>query len=150
MSTESTHPLFERIEQLERLEQKAQRDKMNVLLVENNPVTARRIQTSLEREGFRVLWADSLRQANQINAKESLSLVILDLHLPDGNGFDFVSSMRALSSLLSIIIVSGRTDEEAVVEGLSRGADDFMFKPLVSRELLARIRAVQLRKCELS
>jgi DNA-binding response OmpR family regulator len=116
--------------------------KMNVLLVEDDPAIARGLQVNLELEGFHVLWADSLRVAHQMNSKENLSLVILDLGLPDGSGFEFLSAVRAAGSRLPIIILTAKTDEDSVVEGLNRGANDFMRKPFSNKELLARIRAV--------
>ncbi len=115
---------------------------MNVLLVEDDPAIARGLQVNLELEGFHVLWADSLRVAHQMNSKENLSLVILDLGLPDGSGFEFLSAVRAAGSRLPIIILTAKTDEDSVVEGLNRGANDFMRKPFSNKELLARIRAV--------
>jgi two-component system OmpR family response regulator len=118
---------------------------MNVLMVEDDPAIARGLQVNLELEGFRVFWAADLRKAHLFNAKEELDLVILDLGLPDGSGFDFLTKLRSEGSRLPIIILTAKTDEDSVVDGLNRGAIDFMRKPFSNKELIARIKAV-LRK----
>lgn len=115
---------------------------MNVLLVEDDPALARGLQVNLEVEGYKVYWASTLRDAFEIEKKEKLSLVILDLGLTDGDGFDFLSKLRESSSRLPIIILSARSDEDTVVEGLQRGANDYMKKPFGHKELLARMKAV--------
>jgi two-component system OmpR family response regulator len=113
-----------------------------VLLVEDDPVLARGLQLNLELEGYSPIWAPDLRTAYQINSDKELDLVILDLGLPDGRGFDFLAKVRTAGSRLPIIILSAQSDEDSVVEGLQLGANDYMKKPFGNRELLARIKAV--------
>lgn len=115
---------------------------MNILLVEDDPAIARGLQVSLESEGYDILWASSLKSAFEYNDKEKITLAILDLGLSDGSGFDFLSKVREFGSRLPIIILTAKTDEDSVVEGLQRGANDYMKKPFGNRELLARIKAV--------
>ncbi|MBK8203508.1 MAG: response regulator [Bdellovibrionales bacterium] len=67
---------------------------MNVLLVEDDPALARGIQVILEIEGYRTFWASNLKSAYEINEGEKLGLVILDLGLADGSGFDFLTKVR--------------------------------------------------------
>ena len=115
---------------------------MNILLVEDDPAIARGLQVSLGSEGYNILWANSLKSAFEINSSEKLALVILDLGLSDGSGFSFLSQVREQGSRLPIIILTAKTDEESVVEGLERGANDYLKKPFGNKELVARIKAV--------
>lgn len=115
---------------------------MNILLVEDDPALARGLQLTLQAEGYDIIWADSLQAAFAKNNKEKLGLVILDLGLTDGSGFDFLRKVRENGSRLPIIILTAQTDEDSLIEGLQRGANDYMKKPFSNRELLARIKAV--------
>jgi two-component system OmpR family response regulator len=115
---------------------------MNVLLVEDDPVLGRGLQVNLELDGYKVFWASSLKEAEQLNRQEKIALVILDIGLPDGSGFDFVTHVRAEGSRLPIIILTAKTDEDSVVHGLQLGANDYMKKPFGNRELMARIKAI--------
>ncbi len=115
---------------------------IQILLVEDDPALARGIQVNLELEGYKYLRADSLKAALAFNEKEKIDLVVLDLGLPDGHGFDFLKKVREAGSRLPIIILTAQTDEDTVVEGLQLGANDFMRKPFGTKELLARIKAV--------
>ncbi len=115
---------------------------MNILLVEDDPALARGLQLTLEAEGYQVIWADSLKSAFDKNRTERLGLVILDLNLTDGSGFEFLNTVRESASRLPIIILTAQSDEESLIEGLQRGANDYMKKPFSNRELLARIKAV--------
>lgn len=115
---------------------------MNILLVEDDPALARGLQLTLEAEGYRIIWADSLRSAFDKNQKEKLGLVILDLGLTDGSGFEFLNKVREGGSRLPIIILTAQSDDDSLIEGLQRGANDYMKKPFSNRELLARIKAV--------
>jgi len=113
-----------------------------ILLVEDDPVLSRSVQINLETEGYKVFKADSIRSAFQANQTQKINLVILDLGLPDGSGFDFLSKLRDAGSRLPVIILTAQVDEDSVVNGLQLGANDYMKKPFGQRELLARIKAV--------
>jgi DNA-binding response OmpR family regulator len=115
---------------------------INILIVEDDPVIARGLQVNLEMEDYSVKRVSNLASAKQHYESEKLDLVLLDLGLPDGSGFDFLSSVRNSGSVLPIIVLTAKTDEDSVVEGLQRGANDFVKKPFGNRELLARIKAV--------
>lgn len=115
---------------------------MNILLVEDDPVLARGLQLTLQAEGYGIVWADSLKSAFDKNQKEKLGLVILDLGLTDGSGFDFLNEVRNSGSRLPIIILTAQSDEDSLIEGLQQGANDYMKKPFSNRELVARIKAV--------
>ena len=115
---------------------------IQILLVEDDPGLARGLQINLELEGYQFFRASNLKEARVLNAQHSVHLVILDLGLPDGHGFDFLRELRESGSRLPVIILTAQTDEESVVEGLQLGANDYMRKPFGHRELLARIKAV--------
>lgn len=115
---------------------------MNILLVEDDPGLSRGIQVNLELEGYKVSLATTLASANKISSTSTFNLIILDLNLPDGSGFDFLSQIRSSGNKTPVIILTAQTHEDAVVEGLQRGANDYMRKPFGNKELLARIKAV--------
>ncbi len=115
---------------------------MNILLVEDDPALARGLQVNLESEGYSILCANTLKEAFEINQKETLGLVILDLGLTDGSGLKFLRSIRESGSRLPIIILTAKNDEDTVVECLHLGANDYMKKPFSNRELLARIKSI--------
>ncbi len=111
-----------------------------ILLVEDDPVLGRGLSVNLELEGYRVHWATSLRQARELNQKQSLDLVLLDLSLPDGSGLILLKELREKGSRIPVLILTARTDEDSAVEGLQLGANDYIRKPFGDRELLQRIR----------
>jgi len=116
--------------------------KPSLLLVEDDPSLGRGLQINLELEGFQVVWAKDLAQGRiQLETPDAFRLVILDLNLPDGNGLSLLKELRPRSEL-PVIILTARTEEESVVEGLQSGANDYVRKPFGNKELMARIRAV--------
>jgi two-component system, OmpR family, response regulator RegX3 len=114
---------------------------MRVLVVEDDEAIAESLSEGLEREGYQVLRA---RTSAEALAAPEPDLVLLDLGLPDGHGFEVCRQLRKHSSV-PIIIVTARGDEIDRVAGLELGADDYVAKPFGFRELVARIRAVSRR-----
>ncbi len=114
---------------------------MRVLLVEDDKAIADSLAIGLGREGFQVEAVGTAREALKA---PSADLVLLDLGLPDGHGFEVCRRLRAGSSV-PIIILTARDDEVDRVTGLELGADDYVVKPFSFRELVARIRAVSRR-----
>lgn len=114
---------------------------MRILLVEDDAGIAEALARGLQREGFDVLRASGGREALDAPAAD---VVILDLRLPDIDGFEVCRRLRARSQV-PIIMVSARDDEVDRVVGLELGADDYIVKPFGFRELVARIRAVTRR-----
>lgn len=116
-----------------------------VLLIEDDPAIARSLRDGLEREGYRVTHAatgaDGLRAAQERNPQ----LIILDVRLPDGLGFDFCRRLRELGARQPILMLTARRDETDKVLGLEMGADDYMTKPYSLRELISRLRALHRR-----
>jgi DNA-binding response OmpR family regulator len=113
---------------------------IELLLVEDDPVLGRGLVVNLESEGYTVHWAQDLKSANAVNERSKLNLVLLDLGLPDGSGLQFLQEVRKTGSRIPVIILTAKTDEDSVVEGLQLGANDYMRKPFGDRELLARIK----------
>jgi two-component system response regulator RegX3 len=116
---------------------------VQLLVVEDDRAIAEPLVEGLEREGFRVAWVDTAAAAL---AHPPVDLVLLDLGLPDLDGYDVCRQLRAVSAV-PIIVVTARGSEVDKVVGLELGADDYLVKPFGFRELLARIRAV-LRRVE--
>lgn len=116
----------------------------NILLVEDEPSIADNIVYALKTEGFAPTWCQTGRDALGRLAKEAFALVILDVGLPDMNGFDVCRQIRTISNV-PVVFVTARKDEIDRVVGLEIGADDYVVKPFTPRELTARIRAILRR-----
>ena len=115
--------------------------KAHILLIEDDPAVARSLQDGLQREGYRVTWKSSGLEAIRFSQKTPAQLILLDVRLPDGSGFDFCRQMRQLGMRLQILMLTVQQDEMDKVLGLEMGADDYITKPFSLRELLSRIRA---------
>ncbi|MCC6489423.1 MAG: two-component system response regulator CreB [Candidatus Hydrogenedentes bacterium] len=115
-----------------------------ILVVEDEPSIADNITYALQTEGFAVDWCATAEEALRILASSAISLVVLDVGLPDRNGFDLCRDIRRTSEV-PIIFLTARSAEVDRVVGLEIGADDYMPKPFSPRELAARVRAVLRR-----
>ena len=116
----------------------------NVLIVEDESSIAENINYALSTEGFSPLWCDTGKEALEILSNEKISLIILDIGLPDMNGFDLMRQIRKTHQT-PVIFVTARADEIDRIVGLEIGADDYVVKPFSPRELTARVRAVLRR-----
>lgn len=99
------------------------------LLVEDDPLIGQTLSLSLPYQGFSIFLADGVARAREAIENHPFDLVILDLQLPDGTGFDLCRILRAGDPLLPILIITARTDEASAVRSLSLGADDHIRKP---------------------
>jgi DNA-binding response OmpR family regulator len=117
---------------------------MRVLLVEDDQTIASPLVRGLEREGFAVVHAECGADALTGLRATTPDVVLLDLGLPDVDGFELCRELRATSGV-PIIVVTARGEEVDRVVGLELGADDYVVKPFGFRELVARIRAVRRR-----
>ena len=117
-----------------------------ILLVEDDPEIARNLTLLLAAEGFSVLHAATKKQAVELLAGTTFDLALVDVALPDGNGFAVCTAIRQ-SQQTPVIFLTASGDEASVVTGLNMGADDYVVKPFRPRELIARIHTA-LRKSE--
>jgi DNA-binding response OmpR family regulator len=118
----------------------------SLLLVDDEPRIRRVLRLALEDEGYHVAEAANGYDALAVLRREPPDVVLLDLMLPDRDGFTVCREIRRTSDV-PVIMVTARTDSHDVVAGLEAGADDYVTKPLVAKELSARIRAL-LRRVE--
>jgi DNA-binding response OmpR family regulator len=115
-----------------------------ILIVEDDKKIARVVRVYLEGQGFRVLHAEKGKDAINIAMKESLSLVILDLMLPDMSGEEVYQELKEIAEM-PVIMLTAKSAEEERVAGFALGADDYVVKPFSPRELVARVKAVLKR-----
>ena len=115
-----------------------------ILLVEDEPAIAEPLAETLTREGFHLEVAGTAADALQKAAGVRPDLILLDLMLPDGSGFDVCREVRR-DSQVPIIMLTARGDETDRIIGLELGADDYVVKPFSAREVTARVRAVLRR-----
>jgi two-component system catabolic regulation response regulator CreB len=119
-----------------------------ILLVEDEPSIADNIVYALKTEGFAPTWCQTGQDGLEKFAQQAFALVILDIGLPDLNGFELCKQLRARSTV-PIVFVTARKDEIDRVVGLEIGADDYVVKPFTPRELTARVKAI-LRRTDTS
>jgi DNA-binding response OmpR family regulator len=117
----------------------------HILLIEDDPAVARGLQDGLEREGYSVTWKATGEEGVSCARSLRPHLIVLDVRLPDGSGFDFCRRMRGLGLRQPVLMLTVRREEIDKVLGLEMGADDYMTKPYSLRELLARVRALLRR-----
>lgn len=113
---------------------------IHILIVDDEPQIRRFLRTSLAAQGYRLSEVGSAAEAVSVAGKENPDLVVLDLGLPDGDGFGVLEKLRAVSQV-PVIVLSVRDDEMGKVRALDLGADDYVTKPFGMEELVARIRA---------
>jgi two-component system, OmpR family, KDP operon response regulator KdpE len=114
---------------------------LKVLVVDDEPAIRRFLRTSLTAQGYQVTEAENGTAALEGLRRGATDILVLDLGLPDINGFDIIERLRGQGSTLPIVVLSSRTDETGKVKALDLGADDYVTKPFGIDELLARIRA---------
>lgn len=115
-----------------------------LLLVEDDMSLALGIEFTLKDEGYDVIVASTVKEAKEVIAKEKLDLIILDVNLPDGNGYELCKAIREDNDVL-IIFLTACDDEVNVVLGLEIGGDDYICKPFRVKELISRIKALLRR-----
>ncbi|MGA3000536.1 MAG: response regulator transcription factor [Acetobacteraceae bacterium] len=116
---------------------------LQILVVDDEPAILRFLQTGLSGHGFKVLTAGTGKAALDLLEREKINLVVLDLGLPDMEGLDIISRLRAAQIMVPIIVLSSRNEERTKVEALELGADDYLAKPFGMDELIARVRVAQ-------
>ncbi len=115
-----------------------------ILIVDDEKRLVSLVQSYLVQEGYRVVTAYNGRDALPIAQKEKPDLIILDIMMPEMNGYDFMRTHRAESDT-PIIMLTAKVEDDDKIIGLELGADDYVTKPFKPRELMARVRNVLRR-----
>ncbi len=115
-----------------------------ILLIEDEPAIADNILYALKTEGFDPIWCNTGKEGKEVIKKYEIHLIILDIGLPDINGFELCKEIRK-NSQVPIIFLTARADEVDRIVGLEIGGDDYMTKPFSPRELTARLKAILRR-----
>ena len=116
-----------------------------IMLVDDEPELRRMVRDFLSKEGFvSVVTAGSCREAREVYHREQPSLILLDVMLPDGDGFSLLQELHKESEV-PVIFLSARDEDEDRLCGLGLGADDYITKPFLAKELILRVMAVLKR-----
>jgi len=116
--------------------------KKTILVVEDEPQLALGLKDALEFEGFRVLTCGTGREGVSLAKSERPHAVLLDLMLPDINGYQVCEEIRRTDAVVPILMLTAKSQEADKIRGLDAGADDYVTKPFSVGELVARIRAI--------
>ena len=114
-----------------------------ILLIEDNESISKGLKYSLEENNYNVKIANNIKTAKE-GLKNDIELIILDVSLPDGNGFDFYETYIKEKNIPTIFLTA-RDSEEDIVNGLNLGAEDYLTKPFSTKELIARINKILSR-----
>ena len=122
----------------------------NIYIVEDEPDIRSTLEYNLHRDNFQTESVGNLLDAEKVLSTTNISLILLDLMLPDGSGLDLCRKLKADQSTNSIpiIILTAKDDEVDKVVGFELGADDYVTKPFSVRELILRIKAILKRKVQ--
>ena len=117
---------------------------INILMIEDDSTIAFGVKYALEQEGFKIDICKDLESGRSNINEKSYDIILLDVMLPDGNGYDFCKEIRKIKNT-PIIFLTACDDEVNIVMGLDIGGDDYITKPFRVRELISRIKAVVRR-----
>lgn len=118
----------------------------HILLVEDEPHLQAALKLNLSLEGHQIVCADTIRAAAAaMVSPKAFDLIVLDVMLPDGNGFDFCRRLRDAGSRVPVLMLTALAEPAQRVRGLQAGADDYLPKPFDLSELLARVQALLRR-----
>ena len=118
----------------------------NILMVEDDSTIAFAVKYAVEQEGFNLDIAENLENARKIVNSKEYDLILLDVMLPDGNGYEFLKQLREHDEDTLVIFLTACDEEVNIVMGLDIGGDDYITKPFRVRELISRINAILRRK----
>ena len=117
---------------------------MKIVLVEDDKAISKGLLYLLQKENYEISLACNIKEANNLLKENTFDLAILDVFLPDGNGFDlFEDVIKPLK--LPTLFLTAKEEENDIVKGLELGAEDYITKPFSTRELLVRIKKIILR-----
>ena len=114
---------------------------MQILLVEDNEVIAKGLKYSLEQKEFKVIHTINVKETLNLIDNQEIDLIILDITLPDGCGFELYKD-KIKDKNIPTIFLTAKDDEDDIVKGLELGADDYITKPFSTKELIARINKI--------
>lgn len=117
---------------------------MKVLLVEDNLSIAKGLIYAFKQNEFEVSHAQNIKEAENMLKAEKFNIIILDIMLPDGNGFELYEKIKQ-DYFTPCIFLTARDDEDDIVKGLELGAEDYVTKPFSTRELIARMNKILLK-----
>lgn len=115
-----------------------------ILIVEDNETITKGLKYLLEQDQFKVLICRNVNETMNVIGRQDIDLAILDITLPDGNGYELCDYIKKYTDI-PIIFLTAKDDEQDVVKGLDMGAEDYVIKPFRNRELLSRINNVLRR-----
>ncbi len=115
-----------------------------ILLIEDNEAIIMGLKYSLEQENFQVISAKTAKESKEKLDSKNIDIVLLDVSLPDGNGFEICKEIKEKNDI-PIIFLTAQDEETSIVLGLDLGADDYIVKPFRTRELISRIKSVLRR-----
>ena len=116
--------------------------KRTILVIDDEPHIVMGLRDALEFEGFRVIAAGKGKEGVALARTEAPDAIILDLMLPDVNGYAVCEELRRINALIPILMLTARSQETDKIRGLDAGADDYVTKPFGVNELIARMRAI--------
>lgn len=117
---------------------------MKILLVEDNETIAKALKYALEQEKYKVIRTENIKETLQC-LNEEINLIILDVSLPDGNGFDlYEKTIKKLN--IPTIFLTAKDEENDIIKGLELGAEDYITKPFSAKELIVRMKKILLRQ----
>jgi len=117
----------------------------HILIIEDDPAVGRSLRAGLERDGYAVTWKAAGAEGVSFARDQKPQLIILDVRLPDGSGFDFCRTIRRMGLRQPILMLTVQRDEVDKILGLEAGADDYLTKPYRLGELRARVHALLRR-----
>lgn len=118
---------------------------MDILVVEDDPAVRILVKAVLEHKGNKVFVADNAIKGESLASENKYDIIILDLRLPDGNGYDICSNIREKDIKTPVLFLSAEHETDVKIKCLKVGADDYLTKPFNSDELIARIEAIVRR-----
>lgn len=122
---------------------------MDILLVEDNENIVNGLEYAFSKNNYNLVSKTNIKSAVEYLNVEKPELIILDVSLPDGNGFDLYKS-AIKEKEIPVIFLTARDDEDDIIKGLSLGAEDYMTKPFSTKELLVRVKNIILRNNKIS
>lgn len=118
---------------------------MSILVVEDDPTVRTLVKAILEHKGNSVSIAETAEEGEKLAFSDEFDMIVLDLRLPDGNGYDVCANIREQGIVTPVLVLSAEHETDVKIKVLNVGADDYLTKPFNSEELMARIDAIARR-----